>query len=167
MENSNQTRIIAKKGKQELFIIREFDAPRHSVFGAFSTPELLMKFFAPFGNIMHFNFHNYQSGGSYSWYQTDASGKTLCTFNGVIHELKAPERIIYTSEFMEIPERGHVVMEAMLFEELPNNRTKLTIHDVCFTIEDRDAMIKSGMETGLSEVFKQLDTLIKSGLWTE
>ncbi|MBS1776282.1 MAG: ATPase, partial [Bacteroidetes bacterium] len=66
--------------------------------------------------------------------------------------------------FMELPERGHVVLEAMLFEELPNNRTKLTIHDVCFSVEDRDAMVKSGMESGLIEIFKQLDNLFKEDL---
>ena len=164
MKNNNTTKLIAEDGKQELIIIREFDAPRESIFKAFSTPALLIEFYAPFGNKMSFHFHDYKTGGNYSWYQTDASGKILCTFNGVIHELKAPERIIYTSEFMEIPERGHVVMEALLFEELPNNRTRLTLHDVCFSVADRDAMVNSGMETGLIEIFKQLDNLIRAGL---
>ncbi len=160
--SNDQTNLVAEPGKQELFITREFNAARERVFKAFTDPDTLVKFFAPFGNTMHFNYHNYKTGGNYSWCNKDGSGKTLCTFNGVIHELAAPERMIYTSEFMELPERGHVVMEAMYFEELPGNRTRLTIHDVCFSAKDRDAMLESGMEKGLVEIFKQLDELIKS-----
>jgi uncharacterized protein YndB with AHSA1/START domain len=160
MTSSIKTQVIAETGKQELFIIREFDAPRELVFKAFSTPETLIKFFAPFGNTMHFIHHDYKTGGSYSWCNKDKSGKVLCTFTGVIHEMEAPKRIILTSEFMELPERGHVVMEAMLFEELPNGRTKLTIHDVCFSVADRNAMVESGMEGGLVNIFAQLDELI-------
>jgi uncharacterized protein YndB with AHSA1/START domain len=159
---NNKTTIIAEPGKQELFIIREFDASRDLVFKAFSDPETLVKFFAPFGNTMHFNYHDYKNGGSYSWCNKDTSGKTLCTFNGVIHEISAPYRIIQTSEFMELPERGHAVMEAMIFDELPDGRTKLTIHDVCFTVADRNAMVESGMENGLVTIFNQLDVLIKT-----
>jgi uncharacterized protein YndB with AHSA1/START domain len=154
MTTTNKTKVIAEKGKQELFIIREFDAPRELVFKAFSEPEILIQFYAPFGNTMHFNHFDFKSGGSYSWNNKDKSGKTLCTFSGVIHEIEAPIRIIQTSEFMELPERGHVVMEAMLFDELPNERTKLTIHDVCFSEADRNAMIESGMEKGLVEIIK-------------
>ena len=156
----NQSKVTAEPGKQELFIEREFDAPRELVFKAFTDPAILVKFFAPFGNTMHFNHHNYKSGGSYSWCNKDSAGKVLCTFSGMIHELQKPERIIQTSEFMELPERGHVVMEAMLFTELPGNRTKLVIHDVCFSVADRDAMVESGMEKGLVDIFNQLDTLI-------
>lgn len=161
---NEQAQVIAEEGKQEVLIIREFDAPRELVFKAFTDPEILVQFFAPFGNTMHFNHHDYRTGGSYSWCNKDASGNVLCTFAGVIHELTAPVRIIQTSEFMELPERGHAVMEAMLFEALPNDRTRLTIHDVCFFVDDRDAMIKSGMMDGLNAIFAQLDELIKKGL---
>ena len=159
MEN-HETKIIAEKGKQELFIIREFDAPRERVFHAFTDETMLSQFFAPFGNTMHFNHFDCKSGGSYSWFNKDPKGKVLCTFAGVIHEVMAPERIIQTSEFMEIPERGHVVMERMDFEALPGNRTKLIIHDVCMSVADRDAMVDSGMDRGLIDIFNQLDAIL-------
>ena len=161
MTINNNTQIIAEEGKQELFIIREFDAPKELVFKAFTDPDILVQFFAPFGNTMHFNHHDYQNHGSYSWCNKDASGNVLCTFSGTIHEISAPDRVIQTSEFMELPERGHVVLEAMKFEALPGDRTKLVIHDVCFSVADRDAMIQSGMEHGLVAIFNQLDELIK------
>ena len=160
MENLNATKVIAEKDKQDLLIIREFDAPRELVFNAFTTPELLVQFFAPYNTTMYFHYHDYATGGKYSWYHKDQAGTTVCTFNGVIHEIAPPHRLIQTAELMELPERGHVVMEALLFDELPGDRTKLTIHDVCFSVADRDAMVASGMEGGLVAIFNHLDDFL-------
>ncbi len=151
------TQIIAEKGKHDFFVIREFDAPKELVFKAFSDPEILAQFYAPYDFTIHFEQFDFRSGGSYKWSHTDSKGKHMCTFYGVIHEVEAPNRFIQTAEFMDMPERGHVVMEGMYFDELPNGRTKLTIHDVCFSVEDRDAMIESGMEGGLIDIFDKLD----------
>lgn len=163
MENQNAMQVIAEKGKQEVLIIREFDAPAELVFQAFTTPEILKTFFVPPGITMDFHYHDYQTNGRYSWYHKDQDGNVVCTFNGVIHELSAPERLVQTAEFMEIPERGHVILEKMLFQELPGSRTKLTIHDVCFSVEDRDAMVESGMASGLEMMFDQLDIILRTG----
>ncbi len=38
---NNKTDIIAEPGKQEFFIVREFDAPRELVFKAFTDPDLM------------------------------------------------------------------------------------------------------------------------------
>ncbi|MEI9921310.1 MAG: SRPBCC domain-containing protein [Bacteroidota bacterium] len=153
------TQIKAEPGKQELFIIREFDAKRDAVFEAFTNPETLVQFFAPFDLTMHFHYADYRTGGKYSWYNKRGE-KTMCTFNGVIHELTAPERIVQTAEFMELPVRGNVVLELITFEELPLDRTRVTIHDICPTVATRDAMINSGMEKGIVDVFNKLDKII-------
>lgn len=166
MASKNKTQIVAEKGKQELFIYREFDAPRELVFRAFSQPEILVQFFAPKGVNMHFDTHDYCEGGQYRYTHTNAQGKVLCVFSGVIHELTAPERIVQTSEFEGLPERGHVVLEVMLFEALPEDRTKLTIHDVCRSVADRDAMIESGMEGGVVSIFENLDDLLQTSAIT-
>jgi uncharacterized protein YndB with AHSA1/START domain len=161
MTTNNKTQVIAETGKQELFIIREFDAPRELVFKAFSTPEIIVQFHAPFGANMKFNYADYKNGGSYSWTQSDNDGNIFCTFKGVIHEIVSPERIIQTTELEGLPEGGHIVLEALTFETLPNEKTKLTIQDVCRSVADRDAMVESGMESGLVDIFNQLDNLLK------
>jgi uncharacterized protein YndB with AHSA1/START domain len=162
MTTTNKTKVIAEEGKQELFIIREFDAPRELVFKAFSTPELLLKFYAPFGIKMKFNYVDFKDGGSYSWTHYNDAGKIYCTFKGVIHEIVSPERIIQTVEMEGLPEGGHVLLEIFTFEEIANNRTKLIIQDVFRSIADREEMIKSGFESGVVEIFNQLDKLLKS-----
>ena len=157
---TSNTQIIAEEDKQDIFIIREFNAPREMVFKAFSDPEVLVQFFAPFDYTLHFNHHDYKTGGSYRWCNKNKEGRILCTFYGVIHELTAPERIIQTSEFIELPERGNAILEIIKFEDLPDNRTKMTIHDVCPSVATRDAIIKSGMDKGLVDIFYKLDKLL-------
>ncbi len=162
MTTTNKTQIIAEKDKQELFIIREFDASRLLVYEAFTTPELLLKFYAPFGAIMKFNYVDFKNGGSYSWSHTDGKGKIFCTFKGVIHEIVWPERMIQTVEMEGLPEGGHVMLEIFSFEEVNNNKTKLIIQNVFRSVADRDEMIKSGFESGVIEIFNQLDELLKN-----
>ena len=45
--SSYKTQIIAEPGKQEIFIIREFDAPRELVYRAFSEAELIANWMGP------------------------------------------------------------------------------------------------------------------------
>ncbi|HEY9001169.1 MAG TPA: SRPBCC domain-containing protein [Mucilaginibacter sp.] len=154
-----ETQIIAEPGAQELFIIREFDAPRKNVFKAFSDPDILCQFYAPFDLTLVFNSQDYRSGGHYNW-SCKRGDKIVCTFSGVIHELTTPLRIIQTGEYMDLPERGNVVLEILTFDELSDNRTKLTMHQICPTTTVRDAIVKSGMDSGVRDMFIKLDRLL-------
>lgn len=161
---ANKLKIVAEKGKQECYLIREFDAPRELVFQAFSDPDIFVQFWGPEESPTKLDYYHYKTGGSYRYRNFDKDGNELCAFSGVIHEVSAPERVIMTSEFDTLPERGHVVLETYLFQKLPNDRTKLTIHEVCRSVADRDQMIASGMDQGVEHGFARLDTLLKKGL---
>lgn len=159
---TNKTKITAEPGKQELFIVREFDAPRELVFKAFSDPEILVRFLGPKNLKMHIDHYDFRSGGSYRYVHTDENGNAF-GFNGAIHEVSAPERAIQTFEFEGMPQRGHVSLDTSLFEVLPGNRCRLTIQSVFRSVADRDGMVMSGMEGGLNEGFARLDELLKTG----
>ena len=156
----NQTKVVAEAGKQELFIYREFDAPREVVFKAFADPKLLIQWVGPKGMKMKIEKYAMSSGGSYRYIHTDEKGNEYA-FNGVVHEVTAPERVMQTFEFEGLPERGHVTLDTSTFESLPNNRTKLTIHSVFRSVADRDGMVASGMERGVREGFEKLDELLE------
>ena len=160
MTSKHKTQIIAEAGKQELFISREFNAPQEFVFRAFSNPALLEQFFAPAGMMVKFDVADLVSGGKYRYTQSDTNGNVLAAFSGVVHEVTTPERIIQTQEMEGLPQAGHVVLEAMHFERLSDNRTRLTIHDICMSVADRDALVASGMTRGLTAIFDQLDELL-------
>lgn len=159
MSTKNETRIIAEPGKQELFIIREFEAPRELVFKTFSDPALIIKWLGPRDLEMKIEKFEAVPGGSYRYIHTDK----LCNaygFHGVIHDVEAPERIIQTFEFEGLPERGHVSLETATFEALNASRTRVTIHSVFQSAADRDGMIQSGMERGVKEGHERLDELL-------
>jgi uncharacterized protein YndB with AHSA1/START domain len=158
----NQTKVTAEEGKQELFIIREFNAPRELVFNAFNDPALIVQWLGPRDMTMKIDKMDSRSGGSYRFVHCNATG-TEYSFNGVIHEVTAPERMIRTFEFEGLPERGHVSLETATFEALPDNRTRLVIHSVFKSVADRDGMVASGMEKGVVDSHERLDELIERG----
>ncbi len=162
MASKNKTQIIAEQGRQELFIIREFDAPRDLVFKAHSVKEILEEWVGPRDLPVRYEKFEPYAGGSYR-YLSKASNGMEFGFHGVCHEHTAPERIIQTMEFEGLPEKGHVVMETARFEELPDNRTRVTVHSVFQSVQDRDGMIHSGMETGVTQSHERLDELIEAG----
>jgi uncharacterized protein YndB with AHSA1/START domain len=162
MASNNKTQIIAEPGKQEIFVIREFDAPRELVFRAFSEKELLTKWIGPRDLETRYEKFEPFAGGSYRFVQSK-DGMEFA-FNGVCHEFTKPTRIIQTFEFEGLPERGHVVLETSLFEELPDGRTRLTSQSVFQSVADRDGMVASGMEHGVIDSYERLDELIAGGI---
>jgi uncharacterized protein YndB with AHSA1/START domain len=59
-----------------------------------------------------------------------------------------------------MPEKGHVSLETLRFEELPGGGTRLTTQAVFQSVADRDGMVKSGMEEGISDSFHSLAELL-------
>jgi len=160
MASNNKTKVVAEPGKQELFIVREFDAPRELVFKAHIDPELYAKWLGPRNMDMILETFEPRNSGSYRFIHKDEDGNEFA-FHGVNHEVMFPERMIGTFEFEGLPERGHVELDTAKFEELPGERTKLTIQAVYQSVDDRDGMIHSGMERGVSEGYERLDELLE------
>jgi uncharacterized protein YndB with AHSA1/START domain len=162
MASKNETKLTAEPGRQEFFITREFDAPRELVFKAFTDPEHLKNWLGCREFTMKFDRYVPGSGGSYRYIHIDPQGREFA-FHGVRHEETAPERIIQTFEFEGLPERGHVVLETATFEALPGGRTKLTNHSVFQSVDDRNGMMKTGVERGARESHERLDELLAKG----
>ncbi|HSW96356.1 MAG TPA: SRPBCC family protein [Candidatus Saccharimonadales bacterium] len=155
----NKTIVTAEEGKQELFITREFDAPRELVFKITTDPQYIPQWWGPRELTTEVEKADVKSGGQWRYIHTDKDGKKY-GFHGVYHEVQSPSRIIDTFEFEGLPETGHVVLETAKYEELPEGRTKLTIQQVYQSVADRDGMVHSGMERGMSESHERLDELL-------
>lgn len=156
----NKTTITAEPGKQELFITREFDAPRELVYKAHTDPELFVQWIGPRGLTMKLDTFEPVSGGRWRFLHKDQDGNEYW-FHGVFHEV-TPERIIQTFEFEGLPESGHVTLETMTLEALPNGRTRLHSQSVFQSVSDRDGMVESGMEHGVNEGYERLDALLET-----
>ena len=157
---SNKTKIIAEPGKQEMFIEREFDAPREHVFKAFTRSELYVQWIGPRDLEMELDKFEPKSGGSWRYVSKDKDGKEY-SFHGVNHEVLPPSRIIDTFEYEGLPESGHVSLERADFIELPDGRTKVISQTVFLSVADRDGMMEDGMEEGLNQSYERLDELLE------
>jgi uncharacterized protein YndB with AHSA1/START domain len=153
MPSKNKTAITAEPGKQELFITREFDASRELVFKAHIDPDLFVQWLGPRGYEMKLESFEPKSGGGYRYIHKDNEGNEF-GFHGAFHVM-TPERMVQTFEFEGYP--GHVSLDSMTLEELPGNRTKITVHSVFQSVADRDGMIQAGMERGVNEGYERLD----------
>ena len=160
MIEKNKTKITAEPGKQEIFITREFDAPRELVFKAFTDQNLYTKWLGPRELTMTLEKFEPRSGGSWRYIHRDKDGNEYA-FHGVNHEVLQPSRIIDTFEFEGLPEKGHVALETAKFEELPGNRTRLISQSVFQSVADRDGMLQSGMEHGVNDSYNRLDELLE------
>ena len=156
--SKNKTTITAEPGKQELFVTREFDAPRELVFRAHTDPNLFVQWIGPRGLNTTLEVFEPVSGGKYRFIQKDSDGNEY-GFHGVFHEV-SPERVIQTFEFEGLPESGHATLETITLEVLPNGRTRLTAQSVFQSVSDRDGMVQSGMETGAREGYERLDEIL-------
>ena len=159
MSAKNKTKIVAEPGKQELFITREFDAPCELVFKAHTDPNLFVQWLGPRDLTTTLETFEPVSGGRYRFIQKDKDGNEY-GFHGVFHEV-SPERVIQTFEFEGLPESGHVTLETMTLEALPNGRTRLTAHSVFQSVSDRDGMVQAGMERGVNEGYERLDEILE------
>jgi uncharacterized protein YndB with AHSA1/START domain len=157
--SKNKTTITAEPGKQELFVTREFDAPRELVFKAHTEPKLFVRWIGPRDLSTTLETFEPVSGGKWRFIQKDQDGNEF-GFHGVFHEV-SPARLIQTFEFEGLPESGHVVLETMRLEDLPNGRTRLTTQSVYQSVVDRDGMIQSGMEHGVNEGYERLDEILE------
>jgi len=158
MNTKNKTTITAEPGALDLTIIREFDASPDLVYRAHTEPDLFVQWLGPRDLETRLETFEPRSGGSWRYISIDKDGNEF-GFHGVFHEV-SPTRLIQTFEFEGLPEAGHVVLDAMQLEELPGGGTRLTIHSIYLSVEDRDGMIQAGMESGVVEGYERLDALL-------
>ena len=154
--STRETQIVADPTVPLIRITREFDAPRGKVFRAHTDPELLVQWLGPRGLEMRIDSYDCRTGGSYRYVHSDANGEYA--FRGCFHEVRPDELIVQTFTFEGMPDS--VALERLVLEDLGDGRTRLTATSLCDSFADRDAMIASGMETGVVEGYERLDELL-------
>ena len=150
--------VRAEPGKQELFITRQFDAPRAAVFAAFTDAEAIAKWWGPRQYTTIVDKFEPRPAGSWRFLNREADG-TEYGFHGVIHELTPNERIVQTFEYEGWA--GHCALDSLTFEDFEGG-TILRGQSVFQSVEDRDGMIESGMETGASESYERLEEYLEA-----
>jgi uncharacterized protein YndB with AHSA1/START domain len=145
---------VTTPSDHEIVLTRVFDAPRALVFEAHSRCEHLRRWWGR-GNPLDCEL-DFRPGGSYRFVE-HAPSEGDFAFRGEYREIVAPERIVQTFEYEGWP--GKVCVETLAFEE-HDGKTTLTNTSVFESVEDRDAMLQSGMETGAAQSLDKLAELL-------
>ena len=150
------TQIIAEPGVPQIVITREFDAPHELLFRAHPDPALLVQWHGPRRLTLTVDRHEGRDGGIWRYIHQDTDGNEFA-FHGVFHGTPSPDGIVRTFEFEGAP--GHVSLETLTFEER-GGKTLLRANAVFQSVEDRDAMVQSGMEEGVNDSMERLEELV-------
>ena len=151
-----ETTIEAPAGVPWIDITREFDAPPERVYAAHVDPELLKRWLGPRDLEMTVERWEPRTGGGYAY--THRRGDEAYEFYGSFHEVRENERIVQTFTFGGAPDA--VALEILTLTELPGGRTRLSVRSVGSSVEERDAMVASGMEHGIVDGYEKLDELL-------
>ena len=142
-------------GERELRIERIFEAPRERVWRAMTEPKLLAQWWGR-GNELAIERYELERGGHWRFVEKTPHGPQ--GFEGRFREIVPTERVSMTFEWDGAP--GHVVVNTMTLQDLGDRRTKLVAVSLFMTPEDRNAMVKSGMEEGMNQSYQALDRVL-------
>jgi uncharacterized protein YndB with AHSA1/START domain len=148
---------------EQILITREFDAPKHLVYEAYTTPDLVRRWWSGKRGEMTLCEIDLRVGGSWRYVMT-ANERFEVAFHGEFREIVPNERIVTTEVYEGVPE-GEVpeedVVNTVTFAEV-DGRTTLTVLMDCPSKEVRDTIIDSGMEAGMQEAMDLLEQVTTS-----
>lgn len=140
----------------EILIVRQFDAPRELLFEAMTTPEHMKNWYGPAQHELVGCEIDLRIGGSYRYVTGLEQGGEIA-FSGEFIEVDPPGRLVYTEVFEAVP--GATSTVATTLDE-QDGRTMLTVLAGYPAKSDRDAVLESGMESGMQESYDRLEALV-------
>jgi uncharacterized protein YndB with AHSA1/START domain len=155
---SSQSAQVTLPADDQILITREFDAPRNLVYRAWTTPELIRRWWNAKRGEMTIAEVDLRVGGKWRYAMVTEDGFEVA-FHGEYREIVPNERIVSTEVYEGAPqpegeEQG--TLNTATFEEA-DGRTTLTILVEAPSKETRDAIIESGMEAGLQDALDLLE----------
>jgi len=146
---------------EQILITREFDAPRHLVYKAWTTPELVRRWWSGHRGEMTVAEIDLRVGGRWRYVMV-ANGGFEVAFHGEYREIVPNQRIVNT-EVYELPGAADAegALNTVTFTEV-DGRTTLTLLVEVPTRELRDEILSSGMEVGMQEQMELLEQLAVS-----
>lgn len=146
---------VTLEGDRAFRVERVFHATRDRVWRAFTEADQLGQWWGR-GNPLDVERFELKPGGHWRFVEHHDRGSD--GFEGRFGEVVAPERLVQTFEWDGMP--AHPSRSSMSLEDLGDGRTRFASTTVFFTPEERDGMLRSGMEEGMNESYAALDRLL-------
>ncbi|WP_244237902.1 SRPBCC family protein [Corallococcus terminator] len=145
-----------RKSDRELVVTRTVNGPARIIFEAWTTPELLKRWWAPksFGIAFISCEADVRVGGTYRFVFGHPASEQPMAFFGKYIEVTPHSRLAWTNE-----ESAEGAVTTVTFEE-KGGKTRVVVHDLYPSKEALDGAIASGSTCGMGETFEQLDELL-------
>jgi uncharacterized protein YndB with AHSA1/START domain len=148
---------------EQILITREFDAPRDLVWKAWTTPELVERWWhANRGEVTSIDI-DLRVGGTWRYLMVSEGAEV--GFHGEYREIVPGERIVSTETYEGLPEgvseQDGMTVNTATFTEV-DGRTMLTVLVQAPSKMTRDAIIESGMEAGMQDAMGLLEQVSRS-----
>lgn len=162
----SRTMDVTFPSDEEILITRTVDAPPHLVFKAWTTPELVRRWWPGRRGEMTVAEMDFRVGGKWRYVML-AHGEAEVAFHGTYREIEPDQRIVHT-EVMGFPgmtqdsEEGAVVNTVTFEAADDGSGTRVSIRTHAGTREVRDMIAQSGMEGGVREQFEIIEELAAS-----
>lgn len=141
------TAVLTLPSDTEILFTREFDAPRELVYRAYTTPELIKRWWGGSHGKVTVAEVDLRVGGSWRYVLIANEGFEVA-FHGEFREIVPNERIVNTEVYEAMPE-GEALVTVTFAER--DGRTTMEMLTDMGSKEARDGLLESGMESGLQE----------------
>lgn len=150
---------VERTSDRDLVVTRTFNGPARLVFEAWTTPELLMRWWVPksFGIAFLSCEVDARTGGAYRFVFSHPDFEQPMAFFGRYLEVVPGARLVWTNEETD---QGQIT--TVTFEER-NGQTLVVYHDRYPSKAALDEGIENGSTGGFNETFEQLDALLATG----
>jgi uncharacterized protein YndB with AHSA1/START domain len=155
---SSQTAVVTLPNDEQILITREFAAAKHLVYQAYTTPELVKRWWHAGRGEMTVAEIDLRVGGLWRFVMVTSRGLEV-GFHGEYREIIPNEQLVSTEVFEAMPDGESV--NTVTFSET-NGRTTMTMLVQHSSKADRDAHINSGMEAGMQTAMDLLEQIAVS-----
>lgn len=155
---SSGTAVVTLPTDTQILITREFEAPRHLVYRAWTTPELIKRWWSGERGEVTSAEVDLRVGGKWRYVMV-AHGGFEVAFHGEYIEIVPNERIVSTEIYEGAPDSPAVNTFTLTEEAGRTTMTLLVQHE---NQADRDMHINSGMEAGMQESMDKLERVARS-----
>jgi uncharacterized protein YndB with AHSA1/START domain len=160
--SSEQTTTVTLPSDEQIMITREFDGPRHLVYKAWTTPELVKRWWHANRGEVSLVEIDLRVGGRWRYVMVTDGGIEV-GFHGEYREIVPNERIVSTEVYEGLPEgvseEEAATVNIATFTEA-DGRTTLSLLVQATSRLSRDAIIDSGMEAGLQDAMDLLEQVL-------
>jgi uncharacterized protein YndB with AHSA1/START domain len=156
---SSGTAAVTLPADEQILITREFDAPKHLVYRAWTTPELVKRWWHAKRGEATIAEIDLRVGGRWRYVMVTDEGEEVA-FHGEYREIVPDQRIVNTEVFEGAP-GGEAALNTITFEE-KDGRTTVTLLMEVSSKEVRDMILATGMEDGLQDALDLLEEVAVS-----